>query len=71
MLNSIGNVSEDCSNINDLPTISFQIGGHTLELPPEIYVIKAVTSSGTQCFLGIESSWEVAPLWILGDPFLR
>jgi len=72
MITAIGNVAEDCSNVDSLPTISFQIYGVMLDIPPSIYVIEYTYSNGTtQCILGIESTWEVAPLWILGDPFLR
>jgi len=68
---AIGHVAPDCSNINSLPTISFEIAGTKFDLTPQIYVIKVVTTGGTQCVLGIEGSWETIPLWILGDPFLR
>jgi len=71
LVNEIGPVNEDCSNVDSLPTISFSVGGTELPLTPDIYVLKIVSSNGTQCILGIESSWAVAPLWILGDPFLR
>jgi len=68
---AIGNVSLDCSNLDQMPPISFQLGGQQFELTADIYVIKVATSSGVECIMGIESSWEIAPMWILGDPFLR
>jgi hypothetical protein len=72
ILNAIGNVSADCSNVDTLPTITFNIAGNNFDLQPSIYVIKYTADNGTtECVLGIESSLEVAPLWILGDPFLR
>jgi len=71
LFETIGNVSLDCSNLDQMQPITFQLGGQMFEIPPEIYVIKVQTSDGVQCVLGIESSWEVAPMWILGDPFLR
>jgi len=67
LIKAIGTVNSDCSNVEDLPTISFGIGGHEFPIPPSIYVI----NNGTQCFLGIQSDVLVAPLTILGDPFLR
>jgi len=71
ILDQIPAVHQDCSNLKDLPTISFTLGGLSggtaLTLEPEFYVIKAQG----QCQLGIETSLEVAPLNILGDPFLR
>jgi len=72
LISAIGTVNADCSNINSLPNIAFSLGGTQLELTPQIYVIKEQFSNGTtECALGIESSWAIAPLWILGDPFLR
>jgi len=71
VINAIGNVSLDCSNVKSLPPIAFSLSGHYLEIPASVYVIQYTTNSGVQCILGIESSWEIAPLLILGDPFLR
>jgi len=71
LIKAIGYVAPDCSNIAKLPTISFEISGQKLELPPKFYVIKETTTNGTQCLLAIEGSIAVAPMWILGDPFLR
>lgn len=71
LVEAIGTVNTDCSNVASLPTIAFQIAGTTFDLTPDIYVLKVDTNNGTQCMLGIEASWETTPLWILGDPFLR
>jgi hypothetical protein len=71
LLKAIGPVAPDCSNLSKLPTIAFEISGQMLDLPPSFYVIKDKTVNGTQCILGIEGSLAVAPMWILGDPFLR
>jgi len=71
LISSIGTVNEDCSNLNQLPTIAFDLGVK-LSLGPEYYVIRSQNQDGTySCFLGIESSWEITPFFILGDPFLR
>jgi len=68
----IGPVAVDCSNVNKLPIVSFHIAGTYLPLPPSYYVIQQTNSTGAvSCQLGIMSSWETAPFWILGDPFLR
>lgn len=40
LLLTIGDVNPDCSNIDSLPTLHLQLGGHTLELPPQLYVAK-------------------------------
>jgi len=71
VLNAIGPVNANCSNINSLPILGFQIGGAILNLTPQFYVIQQPTNNGMECVLGLEGSDLVAPLWILGDPFLR
>jgi len=73
MMDAIGPVYANCSNIDSLPTVSFGIGGVMYDLTPEFYVIREVTSTGIQCVLGMETipAIEAGPIWILGDPFLR
>jgi hypothetical protein len=76
IIKMIGKVESDCSNVASLPTIAFTLGGITggavLPLTSEYYVVKVETAPGVfECQLGIESSWEIAPLMILGDVFLR
>jgi len=66
LIDAIGPVNADCSNINSLPTLFFSLKGNLFKLPPSIYVIK----DEGECMLGIESS-EGLPLWILGDAFIR
>jgi len=34
-------VNPDCSNIGSLPVLHFTVGGHTIHLPPQAYVMKA------------------------------
>jgi len=36
----IGHVASDCSNIDDLPTLTFNLGGNFFELPPRTYVVR-------------------------------
>lgn len=68
----IGNVSEDCSNVDSLPTITFSINGHDFDLTPDFYVLRGADENGKiQCQLGIEGVNAGVPIWILGDPFLR
>jgi len=72
LLKLVGNVSEDCSNVGQLPTLTFSINGHDFELGPDFYVLRAQDDSGkTVCQVGIEAVNAGLPLWILGDPFLR
>jgi len=72
LLAKIGTVKEDCSNVASLPTITFKMGGKDFDLGPDFYVIRAQDESGKeQCQVGIEGINAGAPIWILGDPFLR
>lgn len=68
----IGNVSQDCSNVKSLPTIAITLNGKDFDLGPDFYVIRASDSNGEeQCMLGVQGVNAGAPIWILGDPFLR
>lgn len=73
LIAQVGNVSADCSNVKSLPTLTFTFGGHDFPLEADFYVIrvKDPQSGKDQCQLGIEGINAGAPLWILGDPFLR
>lgn len=72
LIKQIGNVKADCSNVASLPTIAVTMGGKDFELGPDFYVLRAKDDSGKeQCQLGIEGVNAGAPIWILGDPFLR
>eukprot|EP01112_Ceratiomyxa_fruticulosa_P012491 TRINITY_DN3459_c4_g1_i1.p1 TRINITY_DN3459_c4_g1~~TRINITY_DN3459_c4_g1_i1.p1 ORF type:complete len:380 (-),score=75.45 TRINITY_DN3459_c4_g1_i1:137-1276(-) len=71
IIEAIGPVNSDCSNVNSLPDISFKIGEQDFALPPQFYVIQETNSTGTSCSLGIAGDWLTYPFWILGDPFLR
>merc|ERR1711972_304761 len=72
VLAKIGKVAPDCSNVASLPSISISMGGKDFELDPDFYVIRAKDAHGmTQCLLGIQGINAGAPIWILGDPFLR
>lgn len=72
LLAKIGNVSADCSNRAQLPTLTFTISGKDFDLSPDFYVLDVPDDSGKMtCQLGIEALNVGFPLWILGDPFLR
>mmetsp|Transcript_66760 Transcript_66760/g.177828 ORF Transcript_66760/g.177828 Transcript_66760/m.177828 type:complete len:509 (-) Transcript_66760:38-1564(-) len=76
----------DCSNIDVLPDLAFELGGQQFSLPPEAYVGKVEgvipdhlaslinwNHSATCQLLLIESAAVTrnGPLWILGMPFFR
>ena len=71
IMEKIGEVKQDCSNIDKLPTIQFTLAGKDFDLEPEFYVLKiADGQGGYECELGMQSMDQLG-LWILGDPFLR
>merc|ERR1711937_499684 len=68
----VGSVEADCSNVASLPTVTFTFAGKDFDLGPDFYVIRAKDGSGKeQCEMGIQGINAGAPIWILGDPFLR
>jgi len=72
LIEKVGKVNEDCSNVNSLPMLSFSIAGKDFDLGPDFYVLRGEDDSGkVACELGIQSIDAGVPIWILGDPFLR
>jgi len=71
VLQKIGNVSQDCSNVKSLPTITITFGGKDFDLEPDFYVIRMQNGDAEECQLGVQGMNAGVPIWILGDPFLR
>jgi len=73
LIAQVGNVSSDCSNQASLPTLTFSFGGHDFSLESEFYVLRVRDSATNkdQCEIGLQGINAGAPIWILGDPFLR
>ncbi|XP_028263484.1 gastricsin-like [Parambassis ranga] len=69
--NQYGDYLVDCSQVNNLPTLSFVISGVSLPLPPSAYI----TQNNGYCVVGITPTYLPSqngqPLWIFGDVFLR
>eukprot|EP00122_Pirum_gemmata_P010381 Pgem_evm1s9597 len=65
ILQLIGNVNADCSNLNALPVIDFELAGTKFALTPQEYVLQIEG----QCACGIQSA--NMPVIILGDVFMR
>ncbi|KAL4617961.1 gastricsin-like [Arapaima gigas] len=65
----------DCSEVSNLPTISFTISGVVLALPPTAYITEYNQNGYQYCMVDISSTYLPSqngqPLWILGDVFLR
>jgi len=65
----------DCNLIPTLPNFNFTIGGQTLVMTPDQYIVQ-ITQPGapTQClsgFIGIDLPPQLEVEWILGDPIIR
>ncbi|KAH1172026.1 hypothetical protein KIL84_007644 [Mauremys mutica] len=68
---SNGEYVADCSNVQNMPTITFIINGSQFPLPPSVYVL----NNNGYCSVAVEttyvSSQNEQPIWILGNIFLR
>mmetsp|Transcript_17219 Transcript_17219/g.45628 ORF Transcript_17219/g.45628 Transcript_17219/m.45628 type:complete len:457 (-) Transcript_17219:195-1565(-) len=79
MAELIDEIQTDCSNLEDLPDMTFRLGQHSFTLPPSAYVLKVSSeiSDGTvfnsciPAFMPIDMSTSRGNVWILGMPFLR
>jgi len=47
-------IKEDCSNLDELPTLFFEVDGHQMELPPEAYVMRV-----TGATLDADNIWDI------------
>jgi len=70
-------VSEDCSNLDSLPDLTFTMDGHDYTLTKDDYVLQVKSPLGrkTQCVMGIMAQKVPAgksfPYVIVGDVFFR
>ena len=66
-------VAQDCSNLDDLPTISFTFDDTTYDLKGTDYVLKETILGQTQCIMGIMGADLPAEFHyvIVGDVFMR
>lgn len=75
VLNQIGSVSSDCSNVSQLPNIAFEIDGTTYTLTPSQYVLQITQQGQTECMVGIQaanfSGSALEGVIIMGDVFIR
>lgn len=68
-------VKTDCSNLNELPTLYFELDGAEVVLPPRAYIFKVKTASGGYAckgaFMKVDRESQFGEVFILGMPFLR
>ena len=66
-------VKKDCSNLKELPSMTFTIDGTDYELDATDYVLQITQAGQTECMLGVQSMAfpEGFNYFILGDVFMR
>eukprot|EP00933_Yihiella_yeosuensis_P017447 TRINITY_DN14572_c0_g2_i1.p1 TRINITY_DN14572_c0_g2~~TRINITY_DN14572_c0_g2_i1.p1 ORF type:complete len:457 (+),score=48.34 TRINITY_DN14572_c0_g2_i1:56-1426(+) len=67
-------ISSDCSNIDQLPVLSFNLGDGRVLLPPKAYVFKGSKDGKPACrggFMHIQKKSQFGEVFMLGMPFLR
>ncbi|XP_056272429.1 gastricsin-like [Pseudoliparis swirei] len=73
--NQYGRYMVDCSQINNLPTLSFVISGVSFPLTSSAYISQHYQNGYQYCSVDIAPTYlpsrDGRPLWIFGDVFLR
>lgn len=73
LVEAIGEVKTDCSNVDSLPTLNFVFNGIEYELAPADYIVKVTMFGVTQCVSGVMPAEfpEGFDYLIIGDVFMR
>lgn len=76
VFNTIKQIKSDCSNLDELPELVFELGGHEFRMPGAAYTVQFGAAPGkpTRClpaFTDFAMTSDQGTVWILGMPFLR
>lgn len=73
LVNEVGEVAQDCSNVTDLPDITFEIDNHMYVLTSQDYILQVEQFGNIQCLMGIMSmaTPDGFDYVIVGDVFFR
>lgn len=63
-------IKDDCSNLDKLPDLIFELGGHTFPLPASAYVLQ-LDGKCYAAFMPLTMASDRGLVWVLGLPFLR
>eukprot|EP00931_Biecheleriopsis_adriatica_P017139 TRINITY_DN12391_c0_g2_i1.p1 TRINITY_DN12391_c0_g2~~TRINITY_DN12391_c0_g2_i1.p1 ORF type:complete len:533 (+),score=126.29 TRINITY_DN12391_c0_g2_i1:68-1666(+) len=67
-------VRSDCSNLDELPTLYFELDGAEVVLPPRAYIFQVESGGELKCkgaFMKVDKESQFGEVFILGMPFLR
>jgi len=63
-------INPDCSNLDELPDLVFELGDHTFPLPASAYVLQ-LKGKCYAAFMSLSMASNRGLVWVLGLPFLR